>query len=170
MCSQPHINYLYINLYIYLYIFKYIYIYIYLYIAFRSPQRVYSPSPWTALSYSFRFSLGLSLPLLLSTRSAPRERKIRREEAKERSKHGDRVSLEPSVRSKRSLLSSLFVRSSAVAYSSSRVRLQLFSLRFRFLLNVGLVQNPLYATSTSALSTNARSGTMPISVSPKIRV
>lgn len=84
MCSQPHINYLYINLYIYLYIFKYIYIYIF----FCSPQRVSFLTKNTLFRSFLSLSLSYTLPppLLSDTRSIPRGKR------NERSRQGNRVS------------------------------------------------------------------------------
>lgn len=127
MCSQPHINYLYINLYIYLYIFKYI-----LYIFFFSSvaRNVLPPSPKIFLSVP---SFSLLLLLFQLSDVTPREK---REKANERSKQEDCVSLELSVHS--TTLSSLSYLYEVPPWCiSPRVHLQLFfCLHFRFLPNM----------------------------------
>lgn len=133
MCSQPHINYLYINLYIHLYIFKYIYIYIY--ISFSSPQRVSSLIDNTPfhISFVYLFSLYLSLPLLFGTQSALRKKPSERKQTKDWIQ-GDRASFKPSVRS--TTLSSHPCLYVVPPQHIPSCILRLFSLRFRFLPNV----------------------------------
>lgn len=113
MCSQPHINYLYINLYIYLYIFKYIYLSV--------ARNVFPPSPKIFLSVPF------SLPLL-SARDQLREGSETRDRDRGIAPRRVICSFDRSL----SLLSFLFVPSCAVVYSASRPSSALFSSRFCF--------------------------------------
>lgn len=148
MCSQPHINYLYINLYIYPYIFKYIYIYI----SFRSPQRVSSLTKNTPF-HSF-FSLSPCYPA---------HDQLREGSEIERSKQGDCASP-----------SDLFIRplSSLFPICTKFRRVSIYSisrpssaLSSSFSASFLTWPRPEFAVrNTDVPSTNARSGTMPTSV------